>query len=515
MKKILPIIAVLLISCTPKIKVLTFYVCSFGKFQENSIPDVAGIIKALDADVVSLNELDSCNNRHNSFQLKELSSVSGLSSLHFASAFPFAGGAYGNGILSKADIISSETVNLDAHGGYEPRSIAVIETKDYVLASTHLDVSKTGANVLQARDLNDWFALHYTGYDKPVLLCGDMNATPESPVIEELSHIWERVSPIENTYPSENAEKCIDYIFYLKTARSVELVKSKVVKEINGIDVAKASDHLPVYAELKVGPRRKSFNFISMTDTQVGFFDYNSGCMHSDSLFNAATIEINRIKPLLVVNTGDLIDAPWKEGWELQDSIYRANMAKIDPSIEVYEIPGNHDIPPFNEKNLQKYLELRGYVRFSVVRNDCAFIGIDSNCVKDGAEEAEAEQWDWLVGQLEAAKKCKHRFVFMHCPIIRHEIDEAEDYFNFPKSKRTKYIDMLKEHGVEAVFSGHTHMDNYAVYDGIQFINGGAIGNALARGYPGFWIVNVSDDDVIAEYVATPLPEGIGPVSIW
>ena len=53
-------------------------------------------------------------------------------------------------------------------------------------------------------------------------------------------------------------------------------------------------------------------------------------------------------------------------------------------------------------------------------------------------------------------------------------------------------------------------MDYYTVYDGIQFIAAGPVGNALSRGYPGFGIVNVSKDEVISEYVATPLPEGIG-----
>lgn len=507
--KYLLLLGVLLVSCAPKIKVMTYNVGNFGKYQENSSADVAAIIRAMDADLVGLNELDSCNLRHNVFQLGELASQLGGWEYTFSSAFPFAEGAYGNGIVSRKPILYRTRVPLKQYDGSEPRCISVVETERCVFASVHLDVSKGKANFLQARDLNDWFALHYTGYDKPVILSGDFNAVSDSDSFQEITRLWECVSPLEATYPSLEPVKGIDYIFYLKTARPVTLVKSQVVKKIKGVDVAKASDHLPVYAELKIGKKRPSYTFAQMTDTQIGFFDYHSGCMHSDSLMDAAIRTLNAIQPKLVVFTGDLIDCPREPEFSLQDSIYRANIAKIDPAIEVFELPGNHDIQPYNAEKLAEYVAQRGSQRFSVVREQAAFIGIDSDCIKDDVKDLEQEQWNWLEEQLEATASCVHKFVFLHCPIIRHAIDEPEDYFNFPMDKRLKYIELFKKYGVEAIFSGHTHMENYTVYDGIQFINAGPVGNALARGYPGFYLVHVTDQSVQAEYVATPLPEGI------
>ena len=511
MKRLSLFLAVLAISCSnPKIKVLTYNVGNMTKYSEDSSEGVVGVIKGLNADIVGLNELDSCNTRHQVYQLEELSKALGGWNMLFTKALNIGGGSYGNGILSRNNIIDRQVVTLKSHQGAETRSIAVVETDEIVFASVHLDYVKEEPNYLQARDLNDWFALHYTGYSKPVILAGDFNHTGENKGFEELGRMWELISPLNSTYPSPNPVKCIDYIYHLKTSAPIEKVESKVVKLLEGVDVKTVSDHLPVYAEFAVGKPRESFNFVHMSDTQIGFFDYDTGCMHSDTLMNLAVQELNRMKPELVVITGDLIDAPKWDVGPLQDSIYRANIAKIDPAIKVFELPGNHDINPYKEENFAEYTALRGPDHFSTIVNNCAFIGINSDPIKDGVEKAEQEQWDWLEKELAGAAKCDHRFVFMHCPIIRENIDEVEDYFNFPIPKREKYISLFKKYGVEAVFSGHTHMEFYTVFDGIQFINAGPVGNALSRGYPGFNIVNVAKDEVISEYVATPLPEKIG-----
>lgn len=501
---------VLSVSCAPRVKVLTYNVGAFSKYTEDSREEAVELIKELGVSMVSLNELDSCNSRHNGYQLEEIADMLGGWNYRFAKALEIGGGAYGNGVLTNEDIIDSRTVILDSHAGAEQRSIQIVETKDYVFASTHLDYVRERPNYMQARDLNDYFARYYTGYSKPVILAGDFNFTTKNQGFEEISRLWQLITPIDRTYPSPNPVKCIDFIFCLKTARPVKVIDSKVIKLAKSVDVKIISDHLPQYAEFSIGKQRPSFNFVQWSDTQIGFFDYDTGCMHSDTLMNLAVQELNRIKPEILVITGDLLDAP---GWDvgpLQDSIYQANLAKIDPSIKVFAIPGNHDMNPYNEKNHADYLALRGYERFSEKVRNCAFIGINSNPIKDGWEDAENEQWEWLESELAAASGCDHRFVFMHCPVIRERIDEPEDYFNFPIPKREKYISLFKKYGVEAVFSGHTHMEYYTIYDGIQFINAGPVGNALSRGYPGFNIVNVSKDEVISEYVATPLPEGMG-----
>ena len=220
----------------------------------------------------------------------------------------------------------------------------------------------------------------------------------------------------------------------------------------------------------------KPFTFVQMSDPQIGFIDKSPQYTHSDSLMKAAVEAANALCPAYVFITGDLVDNPADP---VQDSVYRARVADI--KAPVYSVPGNHD-----------------YI----------FIGIDSNCIKDGVKEAEAEQWDWLVRELDESKGCRYTFVFLHCPIVRESLDEKEDYFNFSKEQRTKYISLFKEKGVDVVFAGHTHQDYDTVIDGIRFVAAGPVGNALGHGTPGYNVVTVGESGV--EVVYTPTP-GVDP----
>ena len=235
-----------LVSCARPLSVMTYNVGVFSKNSDDSTEQVAELIKAGGASLVALNELDTCNRRHDVYQLKELADALGGWNYHFASAFPFAGGAYGNGIVSREPILAYHSIALPRFDGSEPRSCAVVETERCVFASVHLDYTGQTARISQARMLNDWFSEHYSGYGKPVLLCGDMNSTPDSEVIAEFLKCWDMLSGTESTYPSDNPRKCIDYIFALKSAKPAKRLSAKVCTEAGD-----ASDHLPVFVKLK------------------------------------------------------------------------------------------------------------------------------------------------------------------------------------------------------------------------------------------------------------------------
>lgn len=277
------------------------------------------------------------------------------------------------------------------------------------------------------------------------------------------------------------------------------------------------------------GCSQRTFSFVQMSDPQIGFRDKSPGYEHTDSLFAEAARKVNSSEyhgyisknrapsADFVIITGDLVN---DQRDALQDSIYRANRAKIE--VPVYEIPGNHDIRPWTPENHSNYLALRGYDRFSFKHKGCAFIGIDSNCIVDSSEEdrggdvkispsdktaaaqAEAEQLEWLKKELRKAQRFRYTFVFLHCPVILKDIDEENNYFNFPKKKRAEYIALFKEYGVDVVFAGHTHMDNSTakgtVAEGIRFVIAGPVGSPLGLGYSGFEVVTVSKDGIDCSY---------------
>ncbi len=257
-----------------------------------------------------------------------------------------------------------------------------------------------------------------------------------------------------------------------------------------------------VLAAVSCGPRFEPFTFVHMADTQVGFFDYEPGHAVSDTLMARAVRSVNELNPDLVVICGDLVDHP--DTLE-HEEIFSRNLAKFIP--ETWLVPGNHDYMSYNRPLRDRYLAQRGYERFYFVHKGCAFIGMDSNCIKEGVEDAEAEQLEWLKARLAEASKCKHVFIFMHCPIIRQSIDEPEDYFNFPVSKRQQYIDLFKASGVTACFFGHCHQEWRTEYEGIKFLTAGSVCRALGHGYPGYGIIKVTEDGIEESYFATPVDD--------
>lgn len=225
------------------LSVMTYNVGAFGKYMEDSTGDIAQIVSSLGADVVALNELDSCNRRHDVYQLEKFAEALGGWDYAYSSSFPFAGGSYGNGIASRTTISHKEKVLLPMSDGIEQRSMIVVETKDYVLACTHLDHKGVNSRVDQARFINDWMTERYAGCRKPVLLCGDMNSLPDDEAIREFSRNWTLLSVTDPTYPSHEPRICIDYIFCLNP----ELLRGDVKSYIPAQEgISGFSDHLPV-----------------------------------------------------------------------------------------------------------------------------------------------------------------------------------------------------------------------------------------------------------------------------
>lgn len=243
----------LLLSCQGQkahrsLTLMTYNVGAFSKYEENTTADVAQLILEKGANLVALNELDSCNGRHSASQVKDLAQALGPDwACHFARAIPYKGGAYGNGVVSDMRVSSVYRVPLPQGDGAEARSVAVVETESCVFASTHLDHRGQTAAMEQMRTINEWFSTVYAGCSKPVFLCGDFNVLPDSDVIALALEHWTQLSGTDFTYSTKHPKKCIDYIFAFKDAAPVEVTGCEVLVE--GTD--NLSDHFPVLITVK------------------------------------------------------------------------------------------------------------------------------------------------------------------------------------------------------------------------------------------------------------------------
>jgi len=233
-----------------KITVMTYNVGAFQKYMKDSEPLIAKIIRENNANIVSLNELDSCNTRCGlgSFPLRTLANDLGGWNYHFSSAMAWSQGAYGNGITCSPKLkpIATYTVSLPKSDGSEKRSMSVIEFEKFVFASTHLDYKGEDAPMVQAEKITGWCSGKFGKSGKTVILCGDFNCTPDSKVIRYFGENWSIISPYEATFPSKGS--CIDYIMVLKNGASYKVQESSVCTQSEAGDIYKASDHLPIKA---------------------------------------------------------------------------------------------------------------------------------------------------------------------------------------------------------------------------------------------------------------------------
>ena len=241
----------------------TYNVGVFGKSGTNTTQMIASMMKELGVQVLSMNELDSCTLRHPEFQLKEFADAMGGWNYNFAPAMSYQGGKYGVGTVSDPglEVTGKRNLTLPKGDGSEQRALAVTVFEDFVFCSTHLDHRSADAQLEQAKLISAWAELFYGDSDKPVFLCGDMNAYPDSETIKLLKQDWTILSPLEFTYSAKNPKKCIDYIMLYNNAAHadgrVKVTDAGIVSQFNSGDVTVASDHLPVYLKVKLSTSNK------------------------------------------------------------------------------------------------------------------------------------------------------------------------------------------------------------------------------------------------------------------
>lgn len=203
--------------------------------------NVAKAISLVDADVIALQELDSCTTRHSEFQLKELADRNGFKA-YFCRAIKSAGGSYGVGIMSRNE---PEKLYSQQLPGVEPRVFFVAEFADYVFICTHLCVSSADNREWSYDLITDYVKNNYASASKPVFLAGDLNATalPANALAS-----WEVISAGMPTFPSKSQR--LDYVLrYTGNSAPCE-VKRTMVPNFKELRLADVSDHLPVFVDI-------------------------------------------------------------------------------------------------------------------------------------------------------------------------------------------------------------------------------------------------------------------------
>ena len=256
---------------------------------------------------------------------------------------------------------------------------------------------------------------------------------------------------------------------------------------------------LAVFVSHGIAADSAPFFFLQLSDPQFGFIDNNKSISAETEAMNKAVTAINQLNPPFVVITGDFVNnSKSKE----QIAAYKSMIAQIDSSVKVYMIPGNHDIGKVSRASIDNYKKNYGETHFSFRYGDCAFIGIDSNIIKEEDKEREEVQFKWLEQELQKTKDARFKFVFTHCSVFLKRMDEPVNYSNFSLPMREKYVRLFQKYGVNAIFAGHLHNNAYGKVGNMEMITIGPVGKVLGTGYQGMNLVKVYPDRFISEFIA-------------
>lgn len=220
----------------------------------DNLSRVAALVRQSGADIVLLQEVDRGTERSGrTDQVAELARLTGYHAA-FGKTLDYQGGDYGIALLSRSQILGDTLLRLPVHpaqqragGSYEPRGAlyARIATPAGVLhvLNTHLDPSAEDRYRRQEVESLLAVADRLRARGEPVLIGGDLNATPESAVAAMLrdagwTDAWTGCGTGDGqTYPAAAPIKRIDYLFLPRAFRC----------DSAAVLATDASDHRPVH----------------------------------------------------------------------------------------------------------------------------------------------------------------------------------------------------------------------------------------------------------------------------
>jgi len=237
----------------------------------------------------------------------------------------------------------------------------------------------------------------------------------------------------------------------------------------------------------------KPWFFAVLADPQFGMYAKDKNFTQETANFEFAIANLNRLHPRFVVICGDLVN---RTGDPAEIAEYKRVLQKLDPSIPIYNVVGNHDIGNIpTPKTLDGYHTAFGPDYYTFSAGDIFGIVLDSNLIRapQGDPEAARQQAAWLEKTLASAKSNSKQqiVVFQHIPYFIHDPNEADGYFDIPLSVRRRYLNLLEQAGVKYVFAGHYHRNAIGEDGPLTEVVTGAVGMPLGGSLSGFRIVTV------------------------
>jgi serine/threonine-protein phosphatase CPPED1 len=248
--------------------------------------------------------------------------------------------------------------------------------------------------------------------------------------------------------------------------------------------------------------QEQPFYFIMLTDAQIGMYTSNKDFVRETANYEFAVAAVNRLKPGFLINLGDLIN---KSGDQSQIDEFLRISGKIDKSIPVYYVAGNHDVGNGpTPQTLENYRKSFGRDYYSFQAGPLYGIVLNSALIQSSknAEAEYQEQNSWFETELKKAKDSglRHIVVFMHHPIFFKDAQEPDQYGNMPLERRKPFLALLHQYGVRNVFAGHVHK-NIVEKDGdLQMTAIGPVAMPFDKDGSGICVVEAATEELTSRY---------------
>ncbi len=212
-------------------------------------------------------------------------------------------------------------------------------------------------------------------------------------------------------------------------------------------------------------PNTTTFRFAVIGDNRPG-----SAGDPQPEIFLQILKAINKVKPDMVFNTGDIVysgDLEQYIDFKRVTSILRKPM---------YIARGNHEVM-IGAKGQENYEYFFGDPYYSFNYGNSHFIILNANIIGH-LYSVDEQQISWLKRDLERSKSFEHIFVFIHQPIypFAHGLEN--------KAVEATLREIMLKYHVTAVFQGHEHMCYIKEINSVKSIITGGAGAELDPQYP-------------------------------
>jgi hypothetical protein len=224
---------------------------------------------------------------------------------------------------------------------------------------------------------------------------------------------------------------------------------------------------------------KKLFTFAVLADTHVNEAENRSASpfetnarANGRARYVLAEIAALDPAPEFVVHLGDIVH-PMPGLPVFGEAARRFKEIAAPLRVPLHLVPGNHDVGdkavdwmPADIVRSEYILGYRETFGKDYYAFDCGLLrGIVINALLLNSDlPEEVEQQTWLESEL-AASAGRRIFCFIHYPPYVLSPDERSTYDNIDQPGRAWLLDLLRKHGVEAMFAGHVHNFWYDVFE--------------------------------------------------